>query len=175
MRELIVQEGKGVAEGSSKGIVQEMVAAYGNENPLEKKIISLRSMGFYKAAKMVDSARRLTMAYDQYTYISKETVNKFNGILRKDTLCEDKKAREFKQLVFMPIEKYGQVPPDHVLTAMGRAVEQGIFDRFVVAKIQWIKEIKDPIVFGRIDGCSDYFYIAQWDDDVRIEDILKIA
>jgi hypothetical protein len=53
-------------------------------------------------------------------------------------------------------------------------VTDDCFDSFEIAKIQWKREIKDPILFGRIDGCPDRFYVSQWDDDVRIEDILGV-
>ena len=43
------------------------------------------------------------------------------------------------------------------------------FDEFEIA---YIAEVKDPILFGIVKGCSTKFYVAQWDDDVRIEDIL---
>lgn len=43
------------------------------------------------------------------------------------------------------------------------------FDSFSVAHIA---EVKDPILFGEIAECTDKFFIAQWDEDVKIEDIL---
>ena len=42
-----------------------------------------------------------------------------------------------------------------------------------IAKIQDIVQTKDPIVFGCINKCADRFFIAQWDDDVSIEQILN--
>ena len=48
----------------------------------------------------------------------------------------------------------------------------GVFDTFEVAKIESTRVYRDPIVFGRISGCDDRFYIAQYDDDVKIEDLL---
>ena len=37
-----------------------------------------------------------------------------------------------------------------------------------------VKELlKDPILVGRIQGCSDAFVIAQWDTDLKVEDILS--
>lgn len=48
------------------------------------------------------------------------------------------------------------------------------FDRFEIAKIHWKEELKGPILFGIIDICTDKFFIAQWDDDLRIEDILLV-
>ena len=65
-----------------------------------------------------------------------------------------------------------EFPPDTVLDALEKAKEDNCFDTFEVAKISWIEEIKDPILFGIIEGCSDKFFISQWDDDVKIEDLL---
>jgi hypothetical protein len=47
------------------------------------------------------------------------------------------------------------------------------FDRFEVAKVETIEVRPDPIIFGLINDCVDKFFITQWDDDVKIEDILK--
>ena len=33
-------------------------------------------------------------------------------------------------------------------------------------------EIKDPIGFDKIDSCPDYFFVSQWEDDVKFEDIV---
>jgi len=76
-------------------------------------------------------------------------------------------------LQFTAIQAYEKVPPDFVLEAMEKAMDLNCFDRFEVASIQSVKEIPDPIVFGVIDGCTDKFFISQWDNDVKIEDILK--
>jgi hypothetical protein len=48
-----------------------------------------------------------------------------------------------------------------------------VFDTYEIAHIQSIVERKDPILFGCITGCADKFFIAQWDDDVKIEDIIN--
>lgn len=47
------------------------------------------------------------------------------------------------------------------------------FDKFEVMTVEWHKEVPDPILFGVVNGCADRFFIAQWDTDVKIEDILK--
>jgi hypothetical protein len=31
----------------------------------------------------------------------------------------------------------------------------------------------DPIIFGRIKGSNNRYFVAQWDDDVKIEQILR--
>lgn len=55
---------------------------------------------------------------------------------------------------------------DSLEVAMGRKC----FDSFMVAHII---DVEDPILFGYINGCSDHFFIDQWDEDVKIQDILK--
>jgi hypothetical protein len=36
-----------------------------------------------------------------------------------------------------------------------------------------VKVIPDPVVFGIIIGCRNKYFIAQWDNEVSIEQILK--
>lgn len=72
-------------------------------------------------------------------------------------------------LSFTLVEHYPEVPPAHVLDKMEEAIGRSCFDVFEVAHIV---NVKDPILFGRVQGCPDLFFIDQWDDDIRIEDIL---
>ena len=136
----------------------------------------LQSLGMTKAADTVKTLRerhkKLTVAYEHYRYVRQEKIDAFNDRLRLKTMQENQYSRSYDKLVMIPLGEYDQVPPDAVLDALETCIERGCFDSFEIAKIASIKEVKDPIVFGRIDGCSDRFFIAQWDDDVKIEDIL---
>lgn len=132
----------------------------------------LEKLGLSAVAKKLDVAEKMKMAYERYLFIPPGTVIKFNEKLRKDTLIEDNKSTTYKRLIFIPLAQYGKLPPENVLNALELAIEDKCFDSFEVAKIDWIKEVKDPILFGVIDGCPDRFFISQWDDDVSIEDLL---
>ena len=132
----------------------------------------LKKLGFKAAAANMDTAAKLAVAYDEYQFIEQSAVNAFNAKLREDTLREDSRARDYKKMIFVALDKYGEVPPPTVLDKLENAMSKGIFDNFEIAKIDWVHEMKDPIIFGRINGSDDRFYIAQWDDDVRIEDII---
>ncbi len=132
----------------------------------------LEKLGFKHATKKLETAQKMAIAYAKYGFITQDKVDKFNEKLIKETLTQDKTARTYKRLQFTSIENYGKVPPLEVLYRIESAVKDAIFDNFEIATIQWVKEVIDPIVFGRIDGCPDRFFIAQWDDDVRIEDIV---
>lgn len=146
-----------------------------SKRPVEevKKIQSrLDKLGFKKAVSTMDKIQRMSLAYEKYMFVSQEKINKFNDKLRIETLKEDAKSRIYKHLAFTPIGDYGKVPPDKVLDKLEAAQNTGIFDSFEVAYIEWVKEVKDPIIFGRINGCDDRFFISQWDDDVKVEDII---
>jgi hypothetical protein len=133
---------------------------------------TLDRLGFKVATKKLETAQKLAIAYAKYGFIPQEKVDKFNEKLRAETLRGDAGAREYKRLLFTPIDGYPKIPPQDALQRLEQAMNDNIFDTFEVATIQWIKEVIDPIIFGRIEGCPDRFFVAQWDDDVRIEDIV---
>ena len=132
----------------------------------------LKRLGLKGVAKKVDKVERMKKAYSNYLFITQGTIDKFNTKLRIETVQEDERTTIYKRLVFIALESYEQLPPDYVLEALEKAKEDECFDTFEVAKIEWIKEIKDPILFGIVEGCSDKFFVSQWNDDVKIEDLM---
>lgn len=68
-----------------------------------------------------------------------------------------------------PVSEYPDIPPNDVLQVMKTHKDRKIFDYFSIAKVT---HIVDPIMFGRINGCEDRFYIAQWGNDITLDDIL---
>jgi hypothetical protein len=134
----------------------------------------LDKLGFKKALSKITKGRKvfpkLKIAYAMYGFIKQEQVNKF-----QDVLGLQKAAKGYrKQLSFRKLEDYDRdVPPQEVLEKIAAAKEVGCFDYFEIAFVEEVK--KDPIVFGRIDSCSDRFFIAQWDDDVSIEQIIMAS
>lgn len=132
-------------------------------------IDKLEKLGFKKASEKIKrlavKKRKMAIAYEHYRFVKQEKVDAFNQKLRKQGT-----SYEYSSLAFTPVEDYTEVPPDHVLANLECAIERQCFDSFEIAHI--IK-VKDPILFGRITGCPDRFYIDQWDDDVSIQDILK--
>jgi hypothetical protein len=62
-----------------------------------------------------------------------------------------------------------KIIPDVVLDKFQEAKDRCLFDSFAIL---WVEKIKnDPLLLGQIDGCSDYFFIAEWGDDIKFEDI----
>lgn len=133
----------------------------------------LKELGFTKAASVLDEkkerARKMMIAYENYKFVTPEIFDRFNRELKAKT----QKGYQFDRLAFSNIKDYQEVPPQHVLDKVKEAMGRGCFDTFEVAKVETVEVRPDPIIFGKINGCQDSFFIDQWDNDVKIEDILR--
>jgi hypothetical protein len=142
-------------------------------------IEELQELGFESAAKKVQESKELyrktAVAYEHFDHVSEEDVNKFNEAVRKQTQKDHNNYITYDQLKFYNVKDYLEVPPADVLEKLKEAKKWNCFDYFEIAKIESVKQMKDPILFGRIKDCGDYFFIAQWDSDVTIEAIKKAA
>lgn len=132
------------------------------------KAQELSELGFTAAAsklkQLETKKRKLAIAYEHFRFVRQEKIDAFNNKLRTSGT-----GMGWKMLSFTAVSQYEEIPPAHVLLKMAEAKEQKCFDAFEVAHIV---EVKDPILFGRVNGCSDRFFIDQWDNDVKIEDLL---
>lgn len=133
----------------------------------------LEKLGFTKAAanvkRLSDLQKKMMIAYEFYRFATQEQIDRFNKELKRET----EKGFSYDMLTFTSIQNYEEVPPTQVLEALAEAVGRQCFDSFEIAHIVKVTKVPDPILFGRIVGCPDRFYIAQWDEDVKIEDILS--
>lgn len=68
-----------------------------------------------------------------------------------------------------PIADYKALPPDDALKALEKDQMRGLMDEYTIASVS---EIKDPILFGRIKGHEERFFITQWGDDVNLDDLI---
>lgn len=142
----------------------------------------LEKLGFKKAVNELkekkELKRKLVLAYEHFRYVRQEKIDAFNEKLRKKTLHKTGAAgsnlwHHYDTLAFIPVADYSDIPPQKVLDKVEEAQKIQCFDDMEIGKIESVNEYKDPIVFGRVNGCPDRFFIAQWDDDVKIEDILE--
>lgn len=142
----------------------------------------LKALGFDRAAQEVDRQQalkaKLELAYKHYRFVTTENIQKFQDKLKAESTEEVGSNQwgtitQHKRLKFTAVKDYSSVPPFDVLDALETAQNLKCFDTFEIASIEWEKHVPDPILFGRIEGCADRFFIAQWDDDVKIEDILQ--
>lgn len=68
-----------------------------------------------------------------------------------------------------PLDSYPTLPPEHILGILKEHQSRKVFDYFTIASVN---AVRDPLLLGRINGTEDRFYIAQWGDDVALEDVL---
>lgn len=141
-----------------------------------ERAIRLDKLGFARAAKelvdLKEKQKNLAIAYEHYRFVTPEKVDAFNMALRAKTgkNMQSLMQMEYQELAFTPIGDYKAVPPEEVLTKLEEAQSHKCFENFEVA---FIRNVKDPLLFGRVRGTSNRFFIAQWDNDVTIDDLLK--
>lgn len=135
-----------------------------------ERISKLETLGFTAAAAKIkelkEKSRKMAIAYQHFRFVRPEKIAAFQKKLYEKTQND---TEGYKTLGFTPVSEYEKTPPDDVLVSLESAMDKKCFDSFEVAHI---KRMKDPIIFGKIKGCADSFYIAQWDNDVSIEEIL---
>ncbi len=95
------------------------------------------------------------------------------GYKKKVTAAQMKKWKQSLpfglQAKFTTVEALTAIPPKAAMTAIAKAQSTGLFEKIQVLSLV---RVPDPIAFGRIEGSDDFYYITQWDDDVKVEDIL---
>lgn len=162
--------------------------------PTEEELLEL---GFRTAAYELKNHKdaapkelrvKLRTAFEHYRVVEPEHIDRFNKVLKAKTLkvrtygsrYSKTRIETYQTLNFTPIHNYTAAPPRDVLISLREAKLLGCFDSFEIATIkivsdQYVTQIRlpDPILFGRINGSDNRYFIAQWDDDVKIEDILR--
>lgn len=122
--------------------------------------------------------RKCMLAYEFYRAVTPEHIDRHNDKLKKNTLKMTGKEgadlyHNYDKLQFIALKDYDKIPPTTALKELEIAQGRKCFDNFEVCKIESVREYKDPIIFGRIDKCPDKFFVCQWDNDIKIEDILE--
>lgn len=145
--------------------------------PSENELIEL---GLPAAAAQIkkerELARKLRIAFEHFRVVEPAHIDRFNKELYKKTLKKAASAwgsDTYNRLKFTPIHNYENLPPAEALEKLREAKTLGCFDTFEIATIESVEIVPDPILFGRITGSENRYFIAQWDDDVKIEEILR--
>ncbi len=173
-------------EVKKKILVERPITTKKEEVESHPLVNELEELGFLTASKKVEKEdkkakelselkRRATLAYERYRFITPANIERFNKILEKKTYVAKGPNGYpcFDRLKFTSINHYGQVPPKSVLEKVREAKREGLFDAFEVCTIETHEVRPDPIIFGIIRNCEDKFFIDQWDNDVKIEDIIS--
>lgn len=99
-------------------------------------------------------------------------VSKYNKIVTEEQIDEYRNALPSnRQLVIDDLAEFEKPIPKSVTKKVNAAKELQVFDSF---RVFWIREVKDPIIFGIVNEEPDkYFFVDEWDDDISVEDLLK--
>jgi hypothetical protein len=157
--------------GKVSEMLSEVSEGFSAPSAKEKTQDRLERLGFKTAAtkikKVAEAKRKLAIAYEHYRFVTSEKMQAFQIKLRDESMKKlDSGRSRWKELVFTPLHSYQETPPAHVLDSLEKANDRKCFDSFTIAHIV---NVEDPILFGYIQGCTDHFYIDQWDDDVKIQ------
>jgi hypothetical protein len=143
----------------------------------------LRELGLTAAADTMkrarELARKLRIAFEHFRVVTPEHLQRFQyellerGRKGRSALAGLYEGYTYQALKFTALESYPNVPPGDVLEKIRSAKELKCFDRFEVLTLETREVVPDPVVFGIIDGCDNKYFVAQWDDDVKIEQILR--
>lgn len=146
---------------------------------IEKKINRLENAGATKQALILEAEIRtreslVRLQEWDYKVLPKAAIDKFQKE-NTMTFTRDGLKLHVDQLeAYVGNPKSGEakdrILPDDVLEKLEEAKERELFDSFAVL---WAEKVKDPIVLGCVDGCEDYFFIAEWSDDITFEQITK--
>lgn len=151
----------------------------GARKRIESKIGRLQKAGATAQAIILESELTtrdtLTRLKEwDYKLLTKKTIEQFKS---DNTMTM---TRDGLKVHIDPIEKYcgnpqvgeakDRIIPDHILDSLGTAKERELFDEYVIL---WAEKVKDPLLLGIVDGCEDYFFIAEWGEDITFEQISK--
>lgn len=127
----------------------------------------LKELGFSKVADKVSEFAKIRSKENMaavcgYTKISYEDFKKASDELTQ-------KTRYSLQLSLTSVSTYEGVPPRYVLDEMKKAKQTDIFDSFSIIAVQ---KVPDPILVGQINGSKDMFFIAEWGDDISLQELV---
>ena len=107
-------------------------------------------------------------------FITEEHAEKFARSIKGETLKRT------------PLKNFARIIPANVVKKVKKAVSKKLFDSYVIFHLdnisvketqkEKIEREKDPIIFGKINESSNFYFIADWEDerdDLRLGDIVK--
>ena len=85
--------------------------------------------------------------------------------------CDYTNGGEIGQFIYneIKLENYPAIPPSHILENLKVHKDLHLFDYFTIGSVE---KVKDPILWGRIEGSTDRYFICQWGEDISLDDII---
>lgn|SRR3990167_8004891 len=124
----------------------------------------------YQQRMYEDSMRIAMMPHMIYNeWHTKEHAADMHSISRET--CDRMRSEGIGQYIWKEnrLADYKDIPPRKVLDVLKSVLSLQIFDYFTIAEVN---EVKDPLLLGRLTDCKDRYYLAQWGDDVTLDDLI---
>ncbi len=146
---------------------------------IEDKILDLLEVGATSQAAILEaelSTRDALMHLKEWDYklLPKATIDKFQQEHRMTFSADGLNLHIDNIEAYVGNPESGKpkdrLIPDEVLGKIKEAKERKLFNEFAVL---WAERVPDPIVLGKVNGCEDYFFIAEWGDDITFEQLTK--
>jgi len=72
-----------------------------------------------------------------------------------------------------PIAEYDAIPPVFVRERLAEVTSASLFDELTIASVQVEKVVvPDPLLIGRVNGWDSVAILAQWGDDIHVDDLI---
>lgn len=151
---------------------------------VQERIERLKKLGLELQARMLEHTMRIKVKISRvkewdYKVLPQVAIDEFETKSRNWDNNGGRKVVHIDRLeeyhrgevrgAFSPAEAE-ELMPEFVLDKLEEAQERQVFDEFAVL---WVERVKDPLLLGKVDGCQDYFFICEWDDDVKFADFVK--
>ena len=151
----------------------------GARRRIEDKINRLQRAGAVAQASILEQEIRTRQALVRlkewdYKLLTREAIDKFQSVNMMTS------TRDGLKVHIEPLDKYcgnpqvgeakDRIIPDHILDKLEEANERELFDSIAVL---YVEKVPDPLLLGIVEGCEDYFLIAEWGEDVSFEQITK--
>lgn len=123
-----------------------------------------------KKYPVISNNAYLWFSFSSSAVEEKKPANEFDSNLRKYTFdyLETKGIGKY-EWDEEKVSEYKGIPPLDVLKTMDHHFKRQCFDEFTVATV---KSIPDPLLIGRINGSKIRYFIAQWGNDILLDDLI---
>lgn len=128
--------------------------------------------GFYVAVdSWAGSSTRGMVHFSEGGTDTLPSVKHYNTIIRDTCHRQSEKKGTIGLFAWKEtdIKDYSGIPPVGVLETFGMHKARELFHDFSVAEVEGVH---DPLLLGRLDGRPERYFIAQWGDDVQLDDLL---
>ena len=173
---VVVSKGRAVAYEHYKYVTPK------NLDDFEKSLNNRKRLQLLANLSFLGALLSLFVSITSLSYLVKENnvllwPSIISGVCLAGFICllhyggkVSERVNKQKEVKLTPLREWDTTPPEYVLDNVVKAKKLDCFSEFVVAHVQ---NVPDPIVFGMVKDCKDLFYISQWGDDLKIEDVIK--